>query len=285
MTAAWLARIPVRFHTFTGQPWVELHGLKRLIVKRADWVTARMSTMNYADSRSQQSLLIAERVVDASNIRTLGAGSLAGIDLERFSPAKWMTESTAIRCEFGVDESWKVVVFVGRLTRDKGVVELVDAFEQLRKQGIRCKLLLVGPLEQHLDPLPAKTLDVMRSNCDIHHVGYVTQPERYMAVADVLCLPSYREGFGSVILEAAAMAVPAVGTDIVGIRDAVIAGVTGLLVPPKNVPALMDGLNTLLEDEKLRKNMGRAAQQRCIQEFAAQQLNTLVIAEYVKYQQ
>jgi glycosyltransferase involved in cell wall biosynthesis len=284
MSAAWFARIPIRLHTFTGQPWVELRGLKRQIVKRADWVTAHLSTMNYADSRSQQSLLIAERVVVASNIRTLGAGSLAGIDLERFSPAKWRTESMVVRRELGVSENWKVVVFVGRLTRDKGVVELVNAFEQLREQGIQCKLLLVGPLEQHIDPLPAKTLDVVHSNCDIHHVGYVAQPEKYLAVADVLCLPSYREGFGTVILEAAAMSVPTVATDIVGIRDAVIAGATGLLVPPKNAPALVEALRTLLGDDGLRKDMGRAAQQRCIQEFDAQQMHALIIAEYVKHQ-
>lgn len=278
--AGWLAGTPIRVHTFTGQPWMELKGLVRVLAKAGDWLTAHCTTMSYADSVSQRDFLVREKVAPPHRIRTIGAGSLAGVDLERFSMAAWWSTRVDARRKLGIAEDAKVITFIGRVTVDKGIQELVDAAERLSSAGRRFLLLLVGPFEPDQDPLPDATLDAIRRNPCIRAVGYSPEPERYLALTDIMCLPSYREGFGNVVIEAAAMGVPTVGSDIVGLRDSIVADGTGLLVPVKNVQALTDGLNRLFDDELLRKALGIAAQERAIRDFDARVVNARVLAEY-----
>ena len=280
MLAAWLVRVPVRVHTFTGQPWIELSGFKRLVVKFADRLTAAASTMSYTDSQSQRQFLIEQGVVNPSKIRTLGYGSIAGIDLLRFNPERYENSLALIRHELQIDENIPTIIFIGRVTKDKGVMELIDAFEQLNVAGLRSSLLLVGPFEPVRDPLPLETLASIERNVNIKCIGYSAEPEKYLAVSDLLCLPSYREGFGSVILEAAAMGIPAVGTNIVGLKDAILNGETGLLVPPKNVEALTVALALLLNDAGRLKQLGLNARKRVQLNFDAEFVNGLVISEY-----
>jgi glycosyltransferase involved in cell wall biosynthesis len=280
MVAAWLARVPVRLHTFTGQPWMVASGFKRTVVKSADCLTARLSSMNYTDSSSQAKFLVDEGVANRDKVKTLGAGSLAGIDCRRFDPQRWGLVAPQMRNQLGLSVAEKVLIFVGRLTGDKGVVELVTAFEKLQELGYSYKLLLVGPFEAELDPLPEHTLRAIRCNTGILSVGYVNEPERYLAISDVLCLPSYREGFGTVVLEAAAMGVPTVGSDIVGIRDAIVDNETGILIPVKDVNALVRELARLMENDVLREEMGSLARQRCLQNFDSLLINRHVIDEY-----
>ncbi|MDO8652905.1 MAG: glycosyltransferase [Undibacterium sp.] len=236
--------------------------------------------MNYTDSYSQAKFLVDEGVVGCDKVKTLGAGSLAGIDCRRFDPQRWEFVANQMRNQLGLSAAEKVLVFVGRLTVDKGVVELIAAFEKLQGLGCACKLLLVGPFEAELDPLPTHTLSAIKNNPGILSVGYVSEPERFLAISDVLCLPSYREGFGTVVLEAAAMSVPTVGSDIVGIRDAIVDNETGILIPVKDVDALERELLRLIENDVLREEMGLLARQRCLQNFDSLLINRHVIDEY-----
>ena len=192
-------------------------------------------------------------------------------DMERQRPA-----AAQARARLGIEPQVRVIVFVGRVTRDKGIVELMAAFDQLKNAA----LVLVGPLEPERDPLPAQTLLAIERNPSIHAVGYDPEPERYLAFADLLCLPSYREGFGIVVIEAAALGVPCVGTDIVGLRDAVVDGKTGLLVPPKDVPALVNALESLLSNDGMRMAMSVAARERVHREFDARIFNGGMLEEY-----
>lgn len=281
MLAAWVARIPLRLHTFTGQTWVELTGLKRVIVKRADWVTAQLSTMNYTDSISQTKFLIDECVVAGGKIKTLGRGSLSGVDFNRFNSERFRQGSSQCRMQLGLKSASKVVTFVGRLTKDKGIVELIAAFARLQELGYDCDLLLVGPFEPDLDPLPLATMELIKANLRIRCVGYSKEPEKYLAISDIFCLPSYREGFPTAILEAAAMGLPTVGSNINGTSDAVIDGKTGILVQPKDVNALVNALGCLLDGDELRCKMGLAAREQCLKEFGAPLVNSMVIAEYL----
>lgn len=274
--AGWLCRVPIRLHSFTGQAWAERQGLVRWLSRLADRAIVRLNTRCYADSFSQRDFLVAEGICGKGAVQVRGPGSLAGVDLKRFDMERLRPAAAQTRAGLGIAPQARVIVFVGRITRDKGIVELVAAFSQLKNVA----LVLVGPLEPERDPLPAQTLTEIERNSSIHGVGYDPEPERYLAFADLLCLPSYREGFGIVVIEAAALGVPCVGTDIVGLRDAVVDGKTGLLVPPRNVPALVTALESLLSDNGRRAAMSVAACERVRKEFDADIFNAGLLAEY-----
>ncbi len=276
-----LARIPVRLHTFTGQPWVSFAGPMRLVARLADWIIGRLATRCYADSESQRVFLVAQGVVPVTKIGVIGKGSLAGVDLQRFDPAKWSDgEMIALRRELRLSEKGRVILFVGRVTRDKGIGELLEAFDLLLKSGYDVDLLLVGPLDDERGGAFEFSAAQMRR---VKHVGYTDCPERYMAIAEFLCLPSYREGFGTVVIEAAAMGVPTVGTRIYGLTDAVVDGLTGMLVPPQDVSALTDAMRAMLDQpERLATRMGQAAQARCMEHFDAGKINALLGEEYAR---
>jgi len=278
-----LSRVPVRLHTFTGQPWVTLTGPVRRVARWADWLIGRFSTRCYADSESQREFLVAEGVVPASKIGVIGKGSLAGVDLQRFDPMRWSdTEKAALRRQLGLSKSGRVILFVGRITDDKGVRELLHAFDTLLHQGYDLDLLLVGPLDAELGGTSGLDDEALANLCRVHHVGYTDCPERYMAISDFLCLPSYREGFGTVVIEAAAMGLPTLGTRIYGLSDAVEDGVTGMLVPPRDVESLAGAMREMLGDQARLARMGQAAQARCREHFDSAEVNALLAKEYAR---
>ncbi len=277
-----LAGVPVRLHTFTGQPWVYLSGPMRWFARRSDWLIGKLNTRCYTDSASQRQFLIRQGIVSADRLFVIGAGSIAGVDLARFSAARFPDpERAALKRALGIPLEAAVLLFVGRITADKGINELNHAFRRLRESGHNAHLLLVGPFDSDLgsgdDGISRRDFDNVE---DTHIVGYTECPEQYMAIADILCLPSYREGFGTVVIEAAAMGVPTVGTDIYGLTDAVVQGETGILVPPRDASALEHALQRLLEDNAQRLRMGQAARRRAQELFEAGQVNEKVIKEY-----
>ncbi len=276
--AARLARVPLRLHTFTGQVWAEQRGAVRWIGKFCDWLIVRLNSRCYTDSHSQRDFVVAEGIAPAAALRVLLHGSISGVDLARFRPQA-RAESTQLRSELGIGNDAKIVAFVGRVNRAKGIVDLVAAFSQVAESR-DLFLLLVGPFEPDLDPLPAATARLIATHPRIRALGYQERPERYVAAADVFCLPSYREGFGTVVIEAAAMGVPAVATRIVGLIDAVVDGVTGILVAPRDQQALAVALATLLDDESLRARMGAAALRRTQCAFDAELVNAALLTEY-----
>jgi len=278
-----VARVPVRLHTFTGQPWVELHGLRRQVPRFCDRLTATLATQVYADSPSQRDFLITEGLVSEGEISVVGPGSIAGVELARFSRATWGGDvARKTRRELGVPDDATVVIFVGRVTRDKGVVELVTAFNELAAGNPTLHLVLVGPLEPERDPLPGSVLDLMQHHDRIHAIGFAAAPEKYLAAADIFCLPSYREGFGTVAVEAAALGLPTVVTRIVGLVDAVESEITGLTVPPKDPVALAAALRELVGSSVRRAALGEAGRQRVLRLFDAASINRGVVAEYFK---
>lgn len=278
--AGWVARVPVRLHTFTGQAWAELSGPVRWIAQACDWLIVQLNTRCYADSASQREFLVQYGLARADRLMVLGSGSLSGVDLALFDPERLLHEVPSFRSRLGLSPHARVITFVGRVTRDKGMVELAQAFAGLRERFPDLTLIVVGPLEPERDPLPAEILHQLRADSRIHLVGYDPSPERYLALATVLCLPSYREGFGNVVIEAAALGVPAVGTRITGLSDAIVDGRTGVLVPPKDSAALTAALASLLENEPLRRELGRAARSRALAEFDSHVVNRHVLREY-----
>jgi glycosyltransferase involved in cell wall biosynthesis len=277
-----LAGVPIRIHSYTGQPWVTLAGSKRQVAKWSDWVIGRLTTASYADSQSQKKFLVSEQLVSPKKLNVIGKGSLAGVDVKRFNPDRYEEfERSVIKEGLGIPKDALVLLFVGRIVKDKGVVELVEAFRNVivGQSDLNVFLLMVGPQELSNDELGIETgSDVGQK---IIFTGYTDVPEQFMAVSDVLCIPSYREGFGTVVIEAAAMGLPAIGTNIYGLSDAIVDGETGILVQTKNVPELTQALDRMIFDSQLRKSLGRNAQLRAERDFSSEVVNRLVIKEYV----
>jgi glycosyltransferase involved in cell wall biosynthesis len=280
--AAYLTRIPVRLHTFTGQPWVTLNkGLKYWTARLADKTIGILNTQCYADSESQRKLLIFEGIITPNKINVIGKGSLAGVDLNRFNPnILSFQEKHLLKKELFVHISSLVIIFIGRISPDKGIRELISVFKKIIDFGYNADLLLVGPNDKDRGGKDIISFDEVKHNSRIHFIGYSDYPERYLAISDILCLPSYREGFGTVVIEAAAMGIPTVGTQINGLIDAVVNGQTGLLVPPANEQKLYDALIFLLKNPDILNNMGKAARERCIKYFDSKIINLQMAEEY-----
>lgn len=280
--AAKFAGVPVRIHTFTGQPWVSLTGIKKILSKGSDKLIAYLNTHCYADSPSQMNFLVDSGVSGSEQISVLGSGSLAGIDLNRFNSDRFNEDDkNRLKKELGIPVAAKILLFVGRLSRDKGIVELLQAYQKLLVGQKNTRLILLGPAEMNVNSLLNGFNSSVRQHVIIH--GFSKEPERFMAIADMLVLPSYREGFGTVVIEAAAMGVPTIGANIYGLSDAIVDGETGLLVALRDVDELARAMDLLLKDSSFRRNLGLNAWKRAQKEFSDKWLNEVMIAEYVRF--
>lgn len=277
-----LAGVPISIHTYTGQTWATMTGWRKLLVQWSDKVISKLNLVCYADSLSQREFLIQNQIIPSNKIHVIGSGSLAGVDIQRFSSKRFSEEDRIkLRSSLNIDPKAKILLFVGRITKEKGIFELFEAVKYNLDQGHKVVLLMVGPFEQHNEKevrSQAKTL----CGDKIHFVGFQEKPEQYMAISDLLCLPSYREGFGTVVIEAAAMQIPVVGTNIYGLSDAVIEGKTGVLVEPQNPIQLSKAIEKLVVDDELRKRLGQQARERVVKEFTSAKCNQLLIREYEK---
>ncbi len=268
MLAGALAGVPVRIHTFTGQVWATRTGVARRLLRGADRTIAAAATHVLADSRSQRDFLVAQGVVRPGKIAVLGEGSISGVDLLRFRPAPEVRGQ--VREELGVPADAIVFLFIGRLVRDKGVLDLARAFASCAASCPRAFLVVAGPDEEGLTPRIASTAAAFRDR--VRLVGFTRVPERLLAAADVFCLPSYREGFGTAVIEAAAAAVPAIASRIYGLTDAVEEGATGLLHEPGDVAAVAALMTRLASDAQLRADLGERARRRASREFSSARL-------------
>ena len=274
--AAFIARVPVRIHTYTGQVWATRHGPARWFLKRMDWLIARLDTHVTVDSVSQREFLRDERVLKRAQGEVIGPGSVSGVDARRFKPDPWAREK--IRSELDIPARALVFLFVGRLNRDKGVLALASAFDTLAHERADVFLLFVGPDEESLEREIRERC--ARGASRVRFVSWTDQPERYMAASDVFCLPSLREGFGAVIIEAAAAGVPAIGSRVYGVIDAIEPGITGLLVPPANPSELASAMRELANDSAMRSALGAAARERAFRTFSNSTLTSEFVAFY-----
>ncbi len=275
MFAGFLVRIRSRIHIFTGQVWVTRSGVRRLFLKAIDNVLAKLATHLLADSASQRQFLIDQHIVDQGKVKVIANGSISGVDLKRFK--KNLKVRSKIREEQNIEEGDLVFLFIGRLNLDKGILDLADAFMLITNEYNHIKLIIVGPDET--DMADQIQLKMASKSENLRLVPYTEYPEYYMNAADVLCIPSHREGFGSVVIEAAAVGIPAIGSDIYGIRDAIENGVTGILFPVRDVRALYLTMKKLIVESDVRLELGLAARDRAEHLFS-QEFVTLSYVEY-----
>jgi len=276
MLAAKLACVPWRFHTFTGQIWANKSGIGRFLLKGIDQLIALAANQVFADSASQCRLMAQEGVVGNGEVTVLGQGSVAGVDLERFRPDQ--SARLSLRTEWSLSKDIPVFVFVGRMVRDKGIFDLVEAFALVNAKEPNWELWMIGPDE---DGLQEKlSLIGKRLGANIRWLGRTFSPERYMAAADIFVLPSYREGFGSVIIEAAACGIPTIAYRIDGVIDAVLEGCTGILVDKGDVKGFAHAMENLANFPVKRKLLGQAALERASKDFSSTQVSQEWLAFY-----
>lgn len=278
--AAKLAGAPVRLHTYTGQVWVTLTGFKKMLAKNSDKVIGILNSKCYCDSFSQKEFLVKEGVILLEKLTVLAGGSLSGVDLKRFNRARFQEEELVdFRKQLNLSSKDFVLLFVGRITRDKGIKELIAAYQILKVQYSNIKLLVVGPEEADATEfLKGFDKEVFSG---IRFEGYKVEPEKYMAISDLFVLPSYREGFGSVIIQANAMGLTSVGTNIPGLRDAIVDQCTGVLVQERNIDELVRAIGILFENEDLRQKLSDQAISR-VCDFSSEKLNVAILNEYNK---
>lgn len=276
MLAARLSGVRHRIHCFTGQVWATKTGLGRTLLKNADRVIAASANHILTDSLSQRSFLEQEGVLSPGRADVLGQGSIAGVDLERFTPDHEMRRRT--REAWGVPPEACLLLFVGRLNLDKGILDLARAFALLAHERADIWLAVVGPDEADI----AADFDALCGDARmrIYRLAYTERPQDAMAAADIFVLPSYREGFGNVVIEAAACGIPTVASNIYGLCDAVEENITGLLHPAGDIGALRDCLLRLCNDVPLRQQMGRAARARVQADFSMQKITQALITYY-----
>lgn len=268
MLAATVAGVPHRIHTFTGQVWANKTGTARWALKKIDKFIVACATRLLVDSFSQRLFLIEQGVVESAKITVLGHGSVCGVDIERFKPNLQVRQQ--MRSSLGIPFNATVYLFLGRVNQDKGIQDLAAAFANVAINRPDVHLLVVGPDEGGMDEILQSKL--IKISSQFHRVGFTNRPEDFMACADIFCLPSYREGFGSVIIEAAAAGVPAVASNIYGLVDAVVAGETGILHQPHNIDELKQALLTLTTDTHVRERLSRQALTRAHEYFSKEVL-------------
>lgn len=259
MVAAWLTRVPVRVHTFTGLVWPTATGLKRKILMMTDWLTCACATHVIPEGQGVMDDL-RRGDITRKPMRVLGYGNVMGVDMARFSTARFARHE---RC--GVF----TFLFVGRMVRDKGINELVAAFVRLHAHHPSTRLVLVGNYERSLDPVSDDTQGLIGTNDAIEAVGPKRGDDlvRAYAAADCFVMPSYREGFPNTVLEAGAMGLPSIVTDINGSREIIENEKNGLIVPSKNADALYDAMERILTDDAARETMKGNAREMIASRF------------------
>ncbi len=255
MMAAWFTGVPRRVHTFTGLVWPTATGLSRKILMYTDWLTCVFAT--HVISEGQGVMNDLQQHITKKPMKVLGYGNVRGVDMTHWSRTKEVMQKANALKKKGIF----TFVFVGRLVGDKGINELVGAFCKLYAKNQNLRLLLIGPTEDSLDPLQAVTWDKINATPSIEAIGPVWNDSilSYYAASDCFVLPSYREGFPNTVLEAGAMELPSIVTDINGSREIIEDGKNGIIIPSKDMDALYKAMEQISTDKEICSQMARNA--------------------------
>ena len=284
MIAAWLAGVPVRIYHVHGLPLTTATGLKRKLLCWSERLACYFSHQVLCVSRSVREVAVQQRLCPAGKIKVLAQGTINGIDAQRrFNPQRLAAETAAqLRCRYGIPADARVLGFVGRIVRDKGLLELCAAWRELREQFADVHVLVAGPFESQ-DRVPPDVEHTLRSDARIHLAGEVADMPALYSAVDVILLPTYREGFPYVPLEAAAMGIPVVATRVPGCVEAIEDGVTGTLVAPRDAAALVEAARRYLADADLRRRHGTAGRQRMLRDFQPETVWIAILQEYQRW--
>ncbi len=260
--AAWMTghrRVVLTVH---GRVYENDRGLRRGLLAGLDRIACQLAAVVVPVCRELGQRMVSEHICSAAKVRLVGHGSCSGVDLSIFSRSQSLDRQGAeLRRTLAIGPGATVILYMGRLMVEKGLRELAEAFVELAQHRQNIHLLCVGGADARA-PLPELTMRLLEDHPRVHLMDWAVYPAPWYAASDIMVLPSYREGFGLTLIEAAAMGLPTIGSDILGIREAMADGVTGLLVPPRDAQALLKAMRTLVADASLRRRLGQAGRDR-----------------------
>lgn len=279
MLGAKLAGVPIRLHTVAGLPLLESTGNKRELLDFVEKITYSSATKIYPNSFGLKEIILQEQFCEPEKLKVIGEGSSNGIDVAHFSPEQVSTnQQEALKTKLGLQENNFVFIFVGRLVRDKGVNELIRAFSQIQRENVR--LLMLGKFEEELDPLEEGTRHEIENNPAIVYAGYQNDVRSYFAIADALVFPSYREGFPNVVMQAGAMGLPSIVTNINGCNEIVVEGKNGTIVPPKSTEAIQTAMEKMGQDTAWRNELASNARKMIVDRYQQHMVWEALLKEY-----
>jgi len=282
MMAAWISRVPVRMHTVAGLPLMEATGLKHSILLLTERITYRCASGVYPNSKGLMKFIDSKFKIQHSKFHMIGNGSSNGIDAQHFSRTSALAHlAKDIRSRFQIPDHAIVFSFVGRIVKDKGVVELVSAFQKI-SIDVPVYLMLVGPYEQELDPLPAQTMQFIEHSPQVIKAGFQNDVRPWLLASDVFVFPSYREGFPNVVMQAACLEVPSIVSDINGCNEIIRDNESGLIVPVKNENALYGAMLRLSNDQGLRASLAKKSREYVATHFDQRFVWEELLKEYVR---
>jgi glycosyltransferase involved in cell wall biosynthesis len=280
MTAAYFAGVPRRIHTFTGLLFPTQKGIMKRVLLYFDKLICRFATHVYPEGNGVRRDLENYRVT-RKPLKVIANGNVNGVDLGYFDPDLYNANTISLtRQEYGLDQEDFVFVNVCRLVNDKGINELVGAFCRLARDNSGIKLVLVGGSKGESDLLPRETLDTIEAHDQIIALGARKDVRPFLSMADAFVFPSYREGFPNVVLEAGAMGLPAIVTDINGSNEIIVEGKNGVIIPPKDETALLQAMQTFIKDRSLLKRLAKVARPMIVNRFERSAVWDAVLEEY-----
>ena len=276
MISAFLVRCPIRIHSVPGLQMMESKGLRRLILNLSERLTYFLSDVVCPNSKSLKEYILDHKMCSSEKIRIIGCGSSSGVNLDKYCMhLKKTSTRKSIRGRFCVDDNGIVLAFVGRISKEKGIHELVESFVNLSKRYANLYLLLIGKYDDIgeydtiNDGIDNDTKNILNNNARLNITGWVEDVENYLAASDIVVHPSYREGFSNALLQAGSMGLPSVTTNVSGCIDVIKDGETGLVVSPKDSVALEKALEVLILDKDKRVELGLNAYHHVAANFAS----------------
>ena len=277
--AGWFARVPIRIHTFTGQVWANKKGITRFFLKLFDKLIYNFSTHIIIDSHVQRKFLISENIINKKKGIVFGNGSISGVNIKKFNTR---LNIRTLRTKYGIPRNDLIILYIGRLNPDKGIMDLIKAFNILKKNHKNLSLIFVG-FEDGIKISEIKSNIEKKYKKNFYYFKYSSNPEHFMRLSDILCIPSYREGFGQVIIEAAGCGTPSIVSNIYGLKDSIVNNKTGFFFKPKDIYDLNKKLKKLILDKNLRDKMSNESEKRVKNYFSSKIIDSELKNFYKKF--
>ena len=280
MLAAFLCNVPTRLHTVAGLPMMNKVGLTRITLLAVEWLTCKCATKIYPNSKGLESFLTDVVNVPSKKLKVLGSGSSNGVDTRYFNLTPDLQESSKVfKTKYGLDDCF-VFTFIGRIVKDKGIEELIDAYVRLSSEVENVRLVIIGLEEPLKDPISNHSRAILKNNSGIICTGFLDDIRPLLGASDCLVLSSYREGFPNVVMQAACMSVPSIVSNINGCNEIIQDGSNGLIVEPKNTDDLYYAMKKLASDRGLLIDLAAKSRFLIVEKYDREKMHKIILAEY-----
>jgi len=280
MLAAFLCNVPNRLHTVAGLPVMNKVGLVRIILLAVEWLTCKCATKIYPNSKGLEAFLTDVVNVSPNKLKVLGSGSSNGVDSRYFNLTPDLQESSKIfKTKYGLDDCF-VFTFIGRIVKDKGIEELIDAYSKLSSEVENVRLVIVGREEPLTDPISSHSQVILKNNPGIVCTGFMDDIRPSLGASDCLILASYREGFPNVVMQAACVNIPSIVSNINGCNEIIQDGSNGLVVEPKSADDLYYAMKKLETNRGLLSDLAAKSRDSVVEKYDREKFQKIILAEY-----